>query len=136
MDCEKIHMYLLNEENKVQCPFCDEILYLVKSIETKYRELPNITNNSKIVCVNCGTMFGYKTVNEFVDFYENMNRIRKKIYLRKYHILNVIDDITRKNKIQISYNDREKALKIFTLIDQASSQVDCDRKRMVSIKYI
>ena len=37
-------------------------------------------------------------------------------------MLNVIDDITRKNKIQISYNDREKILRIFTLIDQASSK--------------
>ena len=79
MDCEKIHMYLLNEENKVQCPFCDEILYLVKSIATKRRELPNITNNYKIVRANCGFMFGYKTVNEFVDFYENMYRIRKNL---------------------------------------------------------
>ena len=71
-------MCLLNEENKVQCPFCDEILYQVKSIETKCRELPNIINNSKIVCANCSAMFGYKTTNEFVDFYENMYRIRKK----------------------------------------------------------
>ena len=55
MDCEKIHMFLLNEENKVQCPFCDEKLYQVKSIETKCPELPNIINNSKIVCANCGT---------------------------------------------------------------------------------
>ena len=59
-----------------------------------------------------------------------------KIYLRKYHILNVIDNITRKNKMQISYNDREKLLRIFTLIDQGSSRVDCDRKSLVSIKYI
>ena len=51
-------------------------------------------------------------------------------------MLNVIDDITRKNNIQISYNDRKKILRIITLIDQASSQVDCDRKRLVSIKYI
>lgn len=78
MDCEKIHMYLFNEENKVQCPFCDEILHQVKSIETNCRELPNIINNSKTVCANCGTMFGYKTANEFVVFYENMYRIRKK----------------------------------------------------------
>ena len=78
MDCEKIHMYLLNEENKVQCPFCNEISYQVKSRETKCRELPNIINNSKTLCANCGTMFSYKTANEFVEFNENMYRIRKK----------------------------------------------------------
>ena len=66
-----------------------------------------------------------------------MYRIRKKsIYHRKYCIFNVINDITRKNKIQISYNDREKILRIFALIDQVSPQDDNDRKRMVSIKHI
>ena len=66
-----------------------------------------------------------------------MYRIRKKsIYHRKYRIFNVINDITRKNKIQISYNDREKILRIFALIDQVSPQDDNDRKRMVSIKHI
>ena len=55
MDCEKIHMYLLNEKNQVQCPFCDEILYQLKSIETKCRERPNITiDGFKVVCSNCG----------------------------------------------------------------------------------
>ena len=66
-----------------------------------------------------------------------MYRIRKKsIYHRKYRILNVINDIARKNKIQISYHDREKILRIFALIDQVSPQVDNDWKRMVSIKHI
>ena len=66
-----------------------------------------------------------------------MYRIRKKsIYHRKYRIFNVINDITRKNKIQISYNDREKILRTFALIDQVSPQVDHYRKRMVSIKLI
>ena len=73
MDCEKIHMYILNEKNQVQCPFCDEILYQLKSIETKCRERPNITiDGFKVVCSNCGSMHGHKTANEFVDFYENM----------------------------------------------------------------
>ena len=66
-----------------------------------------------------------------------MYRIRKQsVNHRKYHILNVIDDITRKNKIHISYNDREKLLRMFALIDQVSPQVDTDRKCMVSIKSI
>ena len=66
-------MYLLNEKNQVQCPFCDEILYQLKSIETKCRERPNITiDGFKVVCSNCGSMHGHKTANEFVDFYENM----------------------------------------------------------------
>ena len=78
---------------------------------------PNLINDSRIVCTNCGTVNGYLAANEFVDFYENMYRIRKKsIHHRKYHISNIIDDITPKNKTQISYNDRGKILRIFALI--------------------
>ena len=51
-------------------------------------------------------------------------------------VLNVIDDITRKNKIHISYNDTEKILGIFAWIDLVSTQVDSSRKRMVSVKLI
>ena len=70
-------------------------------------------------------------------FNENMCRIRKKsVYYRKYHILNVINDIAQKNNIQIGYYNREKILRIFALIDQVALQVDTDRKRMVGIKCI
>ena len=69
MDCEEIHIYLLNEKNQVQCPFCDKILYQVKSTETKCCECPNITIDSfKIVCSNFGSIHRYKTASEFVDF--------------------------------------------------------------------
>ena len=131
-------MYLLNKKNQVQCPFCDEILYQVKSIETKCSERPNITiDGSKIVCSNCGSMHGYNTAIEFMDFYENMYRKRKKsIYHRKYHILNVIDDIAQKNRIQIGYYNREKILRAFILIDRAASQINANRRRMIIIYYI
>ena len=80
----------------MQSPFCDEILYHVKSTETKCCERPNITiDGFKIVCRNCCCRHGYKTANEFCGFYENMYRMRKNsIYHRKY-ILNVIDEIAQ-----------------------------------------
>ena len=110
----------------------------MKSIETKCCERPNITiDGFKIVCSNCGSMHGYNTANEFMDFYENMYRKRKKsIYHRKYHILNVIDDIALKNRIQIGYYNREKILRAFILIDKAASQINANRKRMIIINYI
>lgn len=114
--------------------FCDKN-WLTKSIKPRCCDRPNLFNDSHIVRTNCGAVNDYLIANEFVDFYEHMYRIRKKsIYHRKYHILNVIDDITRKNKIQTSYNDREKILRIFALIDQVSSRTDTDQKRTVSIK--
>ena len=138
MDCEKAHMYLLNEENQAICPFCDEQLADVKSVETRCSNKPNITvDGFKIVCTNCGLAHGFQSANEFVDFYENIHRIRKKsVYPRKHHILNVINDIAQKNNIQIDYYNREKILRIFALIDQVSSKLDTGRKRTISVNFI
>ena len=58
------------------------------------------------------------------------------MYIRKYHILNMVGDIVQKNHIQISYHDRDKILRIFALINQVLSQVNGDRKRMISVKFI
>ena len=89
------------------------------------------------VCTNCGSVHGYQTAIKFVDFYENIHRIRKKsVYHRKYHILKVINDIARKNSIQIGYYNREKILRIFALIDQVSPEVDTRQRRIISINFI
>ena len=70
-------------------------------------------------------------------FYENRHKIRKKsVYDRKYHIINVMNDIAQKNNIQIGYYNREKILRIFRLIDQNSPEVNIGRKRMISVNYI
>ena len=138
MNCKDAHMYLLNEENQVLCPFCDEQLGEIKSIEPQCCDHPNITIDVfKEVCTNCGSVHGHKLAKEFVDFYENMYRMRKKsIYHRKYHILNVMNDIAQKNRMQIGYYHREKILRIFKSIDQVSQRVDTDRKRMGCIQFI
>ena len=72
-----------------------------------------------------------------MDFYGNRHRIRKKsVYHRKYHILNVMNDIAQKNYIQIGYYSGENILRIFRLIDQVSLKVNIGRKRMISINFI
>ena len=71
-----------------------------------------------IVCKNYGQVSGEYYASEFVDFYGNRRRIRKKsVYHRKYHIINVMNDIAQKNSIQIGYYNRENILRIFKLID-------------------
>ena len=68
---------------------------------------------------------------------ENRHKIRKKsVYHRKYHIINVMNDIAQKNNIQIGYYNREKILRIFRLIDQNSPEVNIGRKRMISVNFI
>ena len=70
------------------------------------------------MCMNCGQVHDYLTADEFVNSYENRRRKRKKsIYYRKYHILNVINDIAQKNNIQIGYYNRENIVRLFRLID-------------------
>ena len=54
------------------------------------------------------------------------------MYHRK-HILNVIDEIAQKNRIQIGYHNRKKILRAFRLIDRAASVINANRKRMISI---
>ena len=129
------------EEGYVQCPFCDEQLvkneHVMRVVESCCNE-PNIQINDKmIVCINCGSVQGYEYANEYIDFHDNKYKMRRKsVYIRKYHILNVINDITQKNNIQIG-NNREKILRIFALINKVLPQVNGDsRKRMISIKFI
>ena len=112
MNCKEAHMYLFNEDNQVLCPFCDEQLAETEITETRCCNQPNVIIDSfKIVCTDCGSVHGYKSASEFVDFYDNVYRIRKKpVYHRKYPILNVMNDIAQKNRMQIGYYNREKIL--------------------------
>ena len=69
-----------------------------------------------LVCINCGQIHDYLTADEYLDFYENRHRIRKRlVYHRKYNIMNVMNDIAQKNNIQIGYYNREKIAGIFRL---------------------
>ena len=79
----------------------------------------------------------YLTADECVDFYENRHSIRKKsVYHRKYHIMNVMNDIAQENNIQIGYYNRENVLRIFKLIDQNSPEVSVGWRRMISANFI
>ena len=50
-----------------------------------------------LVCINSGQVHDEYFAPEYVDFYENRHKIRKKsLYHRKYHIINVMNDIDQK----------------------------------------
>ena len=130
MSCNSvIHDELKNIE-EATCLFCDKQLvkvdHSVKVVESCCSE-PDIVkkNDNIIVCLNCGSVYGY----EYFNFYENMYKIRRKlVYHRKYHIDNVICRICHKTNVQISRDKIDKIEKIFPQIDK--------RKRMISIKFI
>ena len=90
------------------------------------------------MCKNSGQVHDYLTADEYIDFYENRHKMkRKSVYHRKYHILNVINDIAHDNKIQVGYYNREKILRIFRLIDQVIPQVNnFRRRRLIGLNFI
>ena len=89
------------------------------------------------VCLNCGSVHGYYYVNEYVDFHENMHKIRRKsVYHRKYHLHNKIDFLSRKNGVQISFKDKDRIIRVFEEIDGILPKINGDRNRMVNINFI
>ena len=89
-----------------------------------------------LVCKNCGQVHDYLTADEYVDFYENRHKMkRKSVYYRKYHILNVINDIAQKNNIQVGYYNREKILRIFRLIGQVTPEVNNFHRKRCKFYY-
>ena len=135
MSCDFVlHDEFLNM-GEIICPFCD------KQLTT----LPNTVDpccseqdmNGKNTCINCGVVNSDIYVTEYVNFYDNIHRIRQKsVYHRKYHIDNVLDSIFSDNNIQLTYHQREQIYKVFVEIDSVLNEVNDGRKRMISIKYV
>ena len=143
MDCEiGIHEAFIELKQNI-CPFCKQSLEDEKKcdiIEEYYlccdcREI--VINNGFSVCKNCGIVQGYKTAREYVDFYENRHRMRRKsIYHRKYHLNNILMDIGIKYNITFSVEQKNKIMRIFSEIGKILPQINGERKRMISLNFI
>ena len=84
MNCEiGIHEAFIELKQSV-CPFCKQPLEDEKKRDNtdEYyfccdrREI--VIDNGQIICRNCGIVQGYKKAKEFINFYENLYRIRRK----------------------------------------------------------
>ena len=96
-----------------------------------------INDNGANICKSYGSVHGSQEVREFIDFYENKNRIVKKsIYERKYHLENTLNDIFDKYKLYVPCRDREKIHQIFKEVDQILPQINGSRKHMLNINFI
>ena len=143
MNCEiGIHEAFIELKQNI-CPFCKQPLEDEKKcdiIEEYYlccdcREI--VINNGYIVCKNCGIVQGYKKAKEFINFYENLYRIRRKsVYHRKYHLNNILMDIGIKNNITFSVEQKNKIMRIFSEIGKILPQINGERKRMISLNFI
>ena len=142
MDCE-IGIHEAFELKQNICPFCKQPLEDEKKcdiIEEYYlccdcREI--VINNGYIVCKNCGIVQGYKKAKEFINFYENLYRIRRKsIYHRKYHLNNILMEMSLKQNIKFSVEQKNKIMRIFSEIGKILPQINGERKRMISLNFI
>ena len=140
MNCNSIIHDELKAMGNSICDFCDVKLVddILKQEDPCCEKIDLIKDDGMNVCKNCGVVNGYDLQDPYIDFHDNKYKMsRKSVYIRKYHILNVINDIAQKNNIQISNNNnREKIRRIFALIDTELSQVNGNCKRMISVTYV
>ena len=121
------------------CPFCYEQFENRQSYERE-----QCCDNAHIilyrgysVCKNCGQVAGYKVVNEYVDFRENLYRIRtKSVYNRKYHLEKIINNLLAASMICVNYQQKVKIRCIFAEINKILPRINGKRKRIISVKYL
>ena len=126
---------LLIQEGQVNCVFCyEQIQDPGKPVRDFCCDSMRLIKDNFLVCKNCGQVHDYLSADEYIDFYENRYRIkRKSIYYRKYRIINTLNDKAQKNNIQLDYYDRKSILRIFLLFDRIDLP-DVGRKRLISVK--
>ena len=145
MNCDmELHEGLI-ELGDVVCPFCKRTLEdsdeKPRDSSLKYDlccDCQDIINNDGMnVCRSCGIVQGYEPAREFIDFYDNRHRIRRKsVYHRKYHINDILMRISMNHKIEISVENRTKIMRIFSEIGKILPQMNGERKRMISLNFI
>ena len=131
MSCNSVIHDELENTEETTCPFCG------KQLVNCCSKQEIINDNGVNVCKNCGLVQYYNYHIDYIDFNENKYKIRKKsVYIRKYHIDNVLNSISSENYIQLTFSQRDRIYKVFVEIDSVLNKVNYGRKRMISIKFI
>ena len=133
-----VHDELMKMEEPI-CPYCDQSLITESNNEAiQCCNDPQLEqNDTMLICILCGSVHGYNNEPEFIDFYENVYKIRRKsIYIRKYHIENTMNELLIKHKVELTHYHRDLIYKVFEVIGSILHEVNGNRKRMISTKYI
>ena len=91
----------LSQTTYTNCQFCKhQISDYYTDKQSNCCEQPDITeDDSRLQCVKCGQIGDELFKDNYIDVYENMYKIREKsVYVRKYHVINVLDEISLYNK--------------------------------------
>ena len=135
--CEElIHRELLDIGESI-CFLCDELLDEGNTVIEQCCDTPNIEAIGVIVCLNCGCVMSSCYDSKFIDFYQNIYKIkRKSIYYRKYHIENTLNSLQLDKGLVLTHNQRNRIYKVFNLIGTILNNVNRNRRRMISVKFI
>ena len=124
--------------NQDKCPFCEKLLIHGNNkldkccLDYKIEDIDGI-----YTCISCGLVNGVVYKSAFFDFYENMYKIvRKSIYIRKYHIENLLNNLLVNQGVELTHKQRTQIYKIFELIGFVTNQINENRKRIISVKYL
>ena len=124
--------------NQDICPFCEKLLIHGNNeldkccLDCKIEDIDGI-----YTCISCGLVNSVVYKSPFFDFYENMNKIiRKSIYIRKYHIEKLINNLLVNHGVELTHKQRTQIYKIFESIGFILKQINKNRKRIISVKYL
>ena len=80
MCTEEIHQMLIQEEDAVICVFCSKQIQDPDKPK-RYFCCKNmkLIKDKLLVCKNCGQVHDYLTADEYVDFYENRHKMKRKV---------------------------------------------------------
>ena len=134
----------LKDSGDICCPFCDKNLDSNEKPQDRLVKYYSCCDNQYIinddgmsVCLSFGIVQGYNYVKEYVHFYDNLHKLkRKSVYHREYHLNNAIMDVKQKYNIEISYHQKYKIDVIFVEIGKILNEVNGNRKRMISVNFI
>ena len=143
MDFNSVLHDELKSVGECNCPFCDRLLVEVDKVEVdkvvelccSEQDMENV--NGMNICINCGSVHGYDYVNEYIDFFENMHKIRQKsVYHQKYRIENVLNSICYRNRVELTHDQRDRIYKVFAEINSILHKINDGWKPIIQIKFI
>ena len=128
---ESVHDGLI-DAGEICCPICNKGLDDRSPIRLDLccQSQDVINDKGTNVCRSCGVVQGYRSVKEYVDFYESKHRFRRKsVYHREYHVINRIDFLSGESNVQMLHEDKAKMVRIFKEVDRVLPKVNNGRKR-------
>ena len=125
MNCNIELQNSFKESGEICCPFCHKQVQQYISLDDQpccsASDISEV--DSRLVCKHRGQITGEKYQTEFIDFYQEMYKIRNKsIYNLKYHIENVITDLIAAHIIQITRAQTNQILGKFNKIQKVLPQ--------------